>query len=336
MDMLPDRSFVDRLNDWGRDSRAFLFVIDFEGRKPLAWLREEIPDDVRFMIPGGSPEGRPLQHGDRGFRFHKEPMAFPAYRRAFDRVMQHLLQGNSYLVNLTFPTRIETNLDLDQIYEWSRAPYKLLVSDSFVVFSPEPFVRIGNGLIRSFPMKGTIDASLPDAEQRVLNDRKEMAEHFTIVDLIRNDLSKVAGQVEVARFRYVERLRVHDRDLLQISSEIRGILPPGYPGRIGDILFELLPAGSVSGAPKKRTLEIISEAETGPRGYYTGVFGYFDGHNLESAVMIRYIERTESGLVYRSGGGITHMSRAEDEYAEMVKKVYLALESNSEIPCRSI
>ena len=92
---------------------------------------------------------------------------------------------------------------------------------------------------------------------------------------------------------------------------------------IGNILDALLPAGSISGAPKKRTLEIIREAESGPRGYYTGVFGVFDGKNMESAVMIRYIEQTDSGLTYRSGGGITHLSDARAEYEEMLTKVYL-------------
>jgi para-aminobenzoate synthetase component 1 len=85
----------------------------------------------------------------------------------------------------------------------------------------------------------------------------------------------------------------------------------------------LLPAGSISGAPKKRTLEIIREAEGEPRGYYTGVFGIFDGQNLDSAVMIRFIEQSEKGLLYRSGGGITNLSQPEAEYQEMLDKVYL-------------
>ena len=86
---------------------------------------------------------------------------------------------------------------------------------------------------------------------------------------------------------------------------------------------KLLPAGSISGAPKQKTVEIIREAERSDRGYYTGVFGIFDGRDLDSAVNIRYIEQTDHGLQFRSGGGITAMSKMEDEYQEMMDKVYV-------------
>ncbi|OGU77880.1 MAG: hypothetical protein A2279_07140 [Stygiobacter sp. RIFOXYA12_FULL_38_9] len=85
----------------------------------------------------------------------------------------------------------------------------------------------------------------------------------------------------------------------------------------------MLPAGSISGAPKKKTVEIIQNAEKLERGYYTGVFGYYDGNNLDSAVMIRFIEQTAEGLVYRSGGGITFMSDVNSEYQELIDKVYV-------------
>jgi len=87
----------------------------------------------------------------------------------------------------------------------------------------------------------------------------------------------------------------------------------------------LLPAGSVSGAPKKKTLEIIAENETDPRGYYTGVFGIFDGENVDSAVMIRYIEKSGDKLWYRSGCGITNQSECASEYKEMIDKVYVPI-----------
>ena len=92
--------------------------------------------------------------------------------------------------------------------------------DRFVVFSPEIFVRTRDGLIYSYPMKGTIDATLPDARRRILDDPKEAAEHATIVDLIRNDLSIVASEVCVPRYRYIDELRTHNGSLLQVSSEI--------------------------------------------------------------------------------------------------------------------
>ena len=175
-------------------------------------------------------------------------------------------------------------------------------------------------------MKGTMDATLPDARERLLADPKEAAEHATITDLIRNDLSRFATEVTVTRYRYLDELHTHRGPLLQMSSEIRGRLPEDYPSQLGDLFFSLLPAGSITGAPKPRTVQIIREAETYDRGFYTGVTGYFDGCNLDSAVLIRFLEQQPDGTkVFKSGGGITFRSDARNEYEEMKQKVYVPL-----------
>lgn len=101
-------------------------------------------------------------------------------------------------------------------------------------------------------MKGTIDASIPDAAQLLINDPKEAAEHATIVDLIRNDLSMVANQVSVSRYRYIDTLRTNLGSILQTSSEIQGTLPDDYHAHLGDIIFKLLPAGSITGLRRKK------------------------------------------------------------------------------------
>jgi para-aminobenzoate synthetase component 1 len=237
--------------------------------------------------------------------------------------MFHLNRGDSYLLNLTMPVGFDTNMGLKEIFRRSQAPYKLWMKDKFTVFSPEPFVKINDNRIFSHPMKGTIDADLPDAEQKLLADPKELAEHYTIVDLIRNDLNMVSKKVKVDQFRYVEKIQTNRRNLLQTSSLISGELPVGFESRIGTIITSLLPAGSISGAPKKKTVEVILETELYDRGYYTGVFGVFDGKQLDSAVMIRFIEQTETGMVFKAGGGITVNSKVEDEYQELLDKVYL-------------
>ncbi len=253
------------------------------------------------------------------------PVSHETYARAFDHVSRHLKGGNTYLLNLTFPTRLDTPLDLTSIFTHSPAPYKLLFKDRFVLFSPECFIRISNNHIHSFPMKGTIDAAIPHAEKKILADRKEHYEHNTIVDLIRNDLSMVSQKVTVPRFRYIEKIKTSNKTLLQVSSEVRGALSPGWPDRVGSILSTLLPAGSISGAPKARTVEIIRESEQQPRGFFTGIFGIFDGRSLDSAVNIRFIEHTPEGFFFRSGGGITALSQMEEEYNEMINKVYVPL-----------
>jgi para-aminobenzoate synthetase component 1 len=98
-----------------------------------------------------------------------------------------------------------------------------------------------------------------------------------------------------------------------------------YHAQLGDIFRTLLPAGSVSGAPKNRTLQIIHEAETYPRGFYTGVFGFYDGIRLDSGVMIRFIENKNGKLTFYSGGGITWNSKPQTEYDELIDKVYVPI-----------
>jgi para-aminobenzoate synthetase component 1 len=207
----------------------------------------------------------------------------------------------------------------------SNSRNKIWFEGEFVCFSPEIFVTINDGIIRSFPMKGTIDAAVPDAEKEILNDDKETAEHYTIVDLIRNDLNLVSRKVRVERFRYCDTIVTNEKKLLQVSSAVCGDLEKDYLSHIGDIIYALLPAGSVSGAPKRKTLDIITATEGRERGYYTGIFGVFDGHNLDSGVIIRYIEKNDAGYIYFSGGGITSFSDPLSEYKEMIDKIYVPI-----------
>ena len=209
----------------------------------------------------------------------------------------------------------------------------------FVCFSPETFVRIKGGRIYSYPMKGTLDASLPNAEKLLMEDRKEAAEHATIVDLIRNDLSRVAEDVRVDKYRYIDVLHTNKGDILQTSSEISGRLPEDYPHHLGEILDAQLPAGSITGAPKDKTMQIIQETEGYDRGFYTGIMGIYDQGELNSAVMIRFIEeevfpsKTENRMNYeairklyfKAGGGITSKSDCRKEYEEVIQKIYLPI-----------
>lgn len=253
-----------------------------------------------------------------------EPVGYQQYLAGFELVMHHISRGDSFLLNYTQPTLVNTSASLADLFYISNARYKVNLPDEFTCFSPETFVTISpDGIISSFPMKGTADASDELSEFHLLNDKKELAEHHTIVDLIRNDLSRVATNVQVTRFRYLDKIITPERQILQVSSQISGNLGSIWSARVGDIFAELLPAGSVTGAPKVKTIEVIRAAEGYERGWYTGVFGYFDGHALESAVLIRYIEQNNGQFLYKSGGGITHSSTPEKEYAELISKVYV-------------
>ena len=172
-------------------------------------------------------------------------------------------------------------------------------------------------------MKGTINANITDAKAKILANEKEMAEHVMIVDLMRNDLGIIGTDVTVEKFRYVDKIEAGDKALLQVSSKITAKLPSNWQESIGTLLSQILPAGSITGAPKKRTREIIQTVENFERGFYTGVFGVYDGKCLRSAVMIRFIEKTDQQLYYKSGGGITLDSDAQEEYTELLDKIYL-------------
>ena len=315
-----------------------------------------------------------------------EPPLYEDYERSFNIVKSNIMAGNSYLTNLTCRVLVSCNLSLEEIFHRAKGKYKLLLRRKrtqaeekdhlkeeaqnkahlkeenieenltpFVCFSPETFVRIKGGRIYSYPMKGTLDASLPNAEKQLMEDRKEAAEHATIVDLIRNDLSRVAEDVRVDKYRYIDVLHTNKGDILQTSSEISGRLPEDYPHHLGEILDAQLPAGSITGAPKDKTMQIIQEAEGYDRGFYTGIMGIYDQGELNSAVMIRFIEEETSPvdfetdgeknfnasegkgdeasegkrdeasrkLYFKAGGGITSKSDCRKEYEEVIQKIYL-------------
>lgn len=310
------------MNNLASAGTPFLFIVDYAMQKIKVWQLDEIPQGIYYQIG-------PYQHipstiyPKKKIELSTSEINFQYYEHAFQQVQDHLHRGDTYLLNLTQPTPIQINYTLAEVFMVSKAYAKLLVNDEFVVFSPEKFIEISNQKISTFPMKGTIDARLPHAAQIILNDKKEASEHATIVDLLRNDLSLVARNVTVTNYRYTELIHSQQQKLIQVSSSIEGQLPKDYQKHLGDIVFKLLPAGSICGAPKPKTLDIISAVEKYNRGYYTGVFGVFDKNKLYSAVMIRFIEKTKTGFVYKSGGGITAQSNCQKEFQELNQKIYV-------------
>ncbi len=254
----------------------------------------------------------------------KKSITFKEYKKAINRVKEEIKKGNTYLLNLTFPTEIELNCSLLDVFNNSKAPFKLYFKNRFVSFSPERFITIKNNKIYTYPMKGTIDASIKDAKQKILNNQKELAEHTMVVDLLRNDLGIVARKIRVNKFRYIDKINTNNKTLLQVSSEIEGEIK-NWQSNFIEIIKKLLPAGSISGTPKKKSVEIIKNIENYKRGFYTGIFGIvdFEKNFLDSAVIIRYIEKKENKFFYKSGGGITIDSNPLKEYEELINKIYI-------------
>ncbi len=311
--------FCNHINHYIKNNISFLFLIDYEKKKPIVLpIAECKQQGIAFQF------NQQTTNANKNINIKANPIDFDTYQKAFNKIKEGILHGDSFLTNLTFPTLIDSNADLHQIYQSSVAPYKLYVKDRFVCFSPESFIKIENNVISTFPMKGTIMANVPHAEEKLLDNKKETWEHNTIVDLMRNDLSMIANNVEVKRFRFISEINTLKGKMLQTSSEICGQLHPNWQKDFGHLLLKLLPAGSISGAPKEKTIRLIDNAEIDKRGYYTGIFGTYNNGKVDSAVIIRYIEKDKNGkFTYRSGGGITFMSDAKEEYQEVIDKVYI-------------
>jgi len=308
----------DDINSFGKRREPFLFISDFKAQNlKVIPLGELEANDVEFCI---DENYQVKEHVDF---LEKNGVNFNEYKKKFDFVIEKIKAGETYLLNLTQPTSVKTGLTLKEIFECANAHYKLRYKDEFVCFSPEKFIQISESKISTFPMKGTIDASILNAKEIILANQKEMAEHVMVVDLLRNDLSIVAKEVRVEDFRYVHEIDAGAKKLLHVSSHISGDVGSDWHEKIGDILNSLLPAGSISGAPKKSTLDIINQIEGYERGYFSGVFGVYDGKTFDSAVMIRFVQNSKDGYIYKSGGGITIDSDAKSEYDELLDKVYL-------------
>ncbi len=308
----------ERINSLASKREPFLFISDFEAKNiEVIPLNELESEDVEFTIDAN------YIVSEHPHRLRLRAIDFVEYKKKFDYVIEKIKSGETYLLNLTQETPLEKNLSLKEMYTLANAHYKLRYKDEFTCFSPETFIQIQGDTIATFPMKGTIDSSIKNAKEKILADEKEMAEHVMIVDLLRNDLSIVAKEVQVEKFRYITKIDAGEKKLLQVSSKISAKLAQDWHEHLGDILKSLLPAGSISGTPKKSTLKIIKEIEGYERKFFSGVFGIYDGKSFDSGVMIRFIEKREEKFFYKSGGGVTLDSSAESEYQEMLDKIYL-------------
>ncbi|RYB89489.1 aminodeoxychorismate synthase component I [Nocardioides glacieisoli] len=299
------------------------------------WMR---PTAVRvFEHP---PSESPADRGSLNMSARARPDKFSEsltsptpepYANAFTRVQEHLHAGNSYEVNLTHRLTITDDLDPVTAYlrlrELNPAPYSGFLQHDvdgargwLLSSSPERYALVTpDRHLETKPIKGTTPrGATPEDDdalrERLATDPKTRAENLMIVDLLRNDLSMVCevGSVEVPALMQVESYAsVH-----QLVSTVRGRLRDDVT-TVG-ALRALFPAGSMTGAPKLRTMEIIGEVESSPRGVYAGAFGWISGDGpADLGVVIRSLTTDGSGT-WRvgTGGGITVRSDVDEEWAE--------------------
>ncbi len=258
-----------------------------------------------------------------------DSLPWPAYEAAFARVAHYLREGDCYQVNLTHRFEVELAVPAWRLYRRLRAlspaPYGAFLDfGDFQLLSnsPEQFLSLHAGEVYTRPIKGTrprhadpvVDARLR-AELRASD--KDRAENLMIVDLLRNDLGRVCvpGSIEVPElFRVESFARVH-----HLVSPVRGRLAAGYDAV--DLLRAGFPGGSITGAPKRRAMEIIDELEPVSREAYCGSLFHlgFDGR-LESSIAIRTLVRQGARLRYWAGGGVVFDSRAAEEFQESLDK----------------
>ncbi len=288
--------------------------------------------------PNGHPLAKPRQRLENE-EFLTAPKAgwdFPIYKERFERLHRHLRLGDIYQANLTMP--IEARWSGDPLTAfWSlidRQPVKYgafadLGGPIILSRSPELFFRTDeNGWIETHPMKGTARRGATPAEdaeiiEAMKADIKTQAENRMIVDLLRNDVSRISevGTLDVPKLFAIETYpTVH-----QMVSHVQAKLRPDLS--VGDIFAALFPCGSITGAPKIRAMEILHDLEDGPRDAYCGAIGMIspDGA-MRFSVAIRTLTLFDGGkAVFNVGGGIVFDSTAEAEYEECLLKARFAV-----------
>lgn len=271
----------------------------------------------------------------------KPSWSFDKYATAFQRIQDYLRAGDCYQVNLTQPFVATVSGDLlavmDDLFTLTRAPYSGYMRvgrHELLSCSPELFLAFsgvdeqGHNQVITRPIKGTRprgDDIEQDSIEReaLIHSTKDHSENLMIVDLLRNDLSMhaVVGSVTTPTLFEVESFaQVH-----HLVSEVRATLREDVSAL--DVLIDALPGGSITGAPKKRAMEIIAELEAAPRGAYCGSFGYLNRNGSgQFNVLIRTLQKHQDQLVAWAGGGITIASEVESEYQECLDKISAILD----------
>ena len=296
-------------------------------------LQKELSADTLMGIYLEYTESETWWPEDGPFSFQKENLSIPkktVYKEKFLKVQKHLERGDSYQVNLTMPFSLGlsnfTNSEklISQVWrkEENRGAYAHASSIPFLNLlflsnSPECLFEIKNDVIRTMPIKGTIRSDKEQAWELLKKNPKDQAELYMISDLLRNDLNLIQGG-EAKVLRKKQKLKVHG--LIHQFSLIEKRLAKGLS--LKDILVKMYPGGSITGAPKKRTMEILWEVENRQRGFYTGSTIVFDGNLRAGSINIRSasINTADKKLSYSAGGGITLLSDCDSEYDEMLAK----------------
>ena len=304
-------------------------IPDLRGYDEACGLIDRIIDLIR---EGRVGEHQPLKLGSDFVPMHSEER----YCEMVDAAKKRIKEGDIFQVVLS--NRLEAKMEgsLLDVYRVLRttnpSPYMFYFSGSDIEVagaSPETLVKLKDGVLHTFPLAGTRPRGRTDEEDRrlereLLSDEKELAEHNMLVDLGRNDIGKVSefGSVKVEKYMEIERFS----HVMHIGSTVRGEIRSDMDAL--DAIEAVLPAGTLSGAPKLMACSIIDELEDCKRGIYGGAIGYIDlTGNMDVCIGIRIAYRKNGKVFVRSGAGIVADSVPENEYRECMNKARAVVEA---------
>ena len=303
---------------------------DIEGYYKKA---EETLEDMAKLIREGEKETFPTLQ----LKTEIEPV-FPKeqYCDMVEKAKQYIREGDIFQVVLSDPMKAEAEGSLFDTYRVLRAanpsPYMFYFSSDDIELSgasPETLAKLDNGRLSTFPLAGTRPrGKTPDEdkalEEDLLQDEKELAEHNMLVDLGRNDIGKISriGTVKVEKYMEIERFS----HVMHIGSTVTGTIREDKDAV--DAVDAILPAGTLSGAPKFRACQIIDQLENNKRGVYGGAIGYLDfAGNLDTCIAIRLVYKKNGTICIRSGAGIVADSVPEKEFEECANKAKAVIQA---------
>ena len=303
---------------------------DIEGSYQKA---EETLEDMAKLIREGEKETFPTLQ----LKTEIEPV-FPKeqYCNMVEKAKQYIREGDIFQVVLSDPMKAEAEGSLFDTYRMLRAanpsPYMFYFSSDDIELSgasPETLAKLDNGKLSTFPLAGTRPrGKTPDEdkalEEDLLQDEKELAEHNMLVDLGRNDIGKISriGTVKVEKYMEIERFS----HVMHIGSTVTGTIREDKDAV--DAVDAILPAGTLSGAPKFRACQIIDQLENNKRGVYGGAIGYLDfAGNLDTCIAIRLVYKKNGTICIRSGAGIVADSVPEKEFEECANKAKAVIQA---------
>ena len=291
--------------------------------------REEDQETRSRRLAMFQEEGQAVLHGSGTLEGMETVFPRADFEQAVRRIQQYIGQGDVFQVNLSLRQSMAVDSTPEQLYEWLRlvnpSPYMGLLrfpDFQIVSASPELLVKLERGRVSTRPIAGTRRRGRTEEEdlrmeEELRTNEKERAEHIMLVDLERNDLGRISryGSVHVSELMVIERYS----HVMHLVSEVEGELAAGKDAY--DVLAATFPGGTITGAPKVRTMEIIEELEPVRRGPYTGSFGWIDYNgNMEFNIIIRTVTLKDAKAHIQTGAGIVIDSVPEREYAECLNK----------------